>query len=187
MLAGRLQDTGLNVQHQRATLTREQLNLVLGRLVGSEQSVLLVVAASVDRGGQDIVQPADQPRTRIAQDTLGTRPGMDVAGQHGIGVVQDRARLIGEHDLYVSTGVTDQIGVITYVIHARELMRIGAEQLTIALQRQNVGVGVNARRVNLIPSDQLVPDLVRGIGKHQHDLTATLGDAAPRSRTQPAG
>ena len=57
-------------------------------------------------------------------------------------------------------------------------MRIGAEQLAIALQRQNVGVGVNARRVNLIPSDQLVPDLVRRIGKHQHNLTATLGDAS---------
>ena len=53
-----------------------------------------------------------------------------------------------------------------------------AEQLTVLLQGQHVGVGIDALLVKHIQIDQMVAHLVGRIAEHQDDLLGALGDAA---------
>ena len=178
MLAGLVKDAPLDVQHQALTGAREELDLVLGGLVGAQQPVLLVAARAIHGRGQDVVQPQHHPGTCGLENPLGARAGMDVAGQHRIGVGEDGLCLIGEDDLGLRAALADEVAVILHVIHAGELMLVLAEQLAVLLERQHVGIGVDALFVDLVQADQLVAHLVGGIGEHQHHLLAALGDAA---------
>ena len=112
---------------------------------------------------------------------------MDVAGQHAVRIVKDGLRLVGKDDLRLGAHLADQVAVVLHVVHACELMLVHAEQLAVFFQRKHVGIGVHARRVDLVEGYQLVAHLVGGVAEHQHDLLRALGDAAQADGEAVAG
>ena len=178
MLSGLLQHLLLDVLHQRLGSSREQLHLVLGGLVGTEEAVVLIEAAAVHRSGHDVVHAQDHLRARILQDPLGALPGVDIAGDDRVRVVQDRLRVVCEDDLALSAALLDQVSVVFHIVHAGELMLVDAKQLPVLLQSQHVAVGVHAGRVDLVEAHQLVAHLVGGIAQHQHDLLRAFGESS---------
>ena len=79
MLSGLLQDTCLNIQYQLFAVLRKQLDLILGGLVGTEQTVLLIETAAVNRCGTQIVQTAYYLGSGLSQNTLGADSGVNIA------------------------------------------------------------------------------------------------------------
>ena len=184
MLAGLFQQPLLDVQHQRRALTGEELDLVLGGLVGAQQAEPLLEAAAVHALVQDIVQAIHPLGPGGPEQTLGALPAVDVAGQHIFGVVQNGAAVVGEHDLHLRAALADQVAVVADVVHTGEGVGVGAEQLPVLFQRQHIGVGVHPGLVQLIQAHQSVAHLVGGIAQHQHELLRTHGDA-PKADGEP--
>ena len=103
---------------------------------------------------------------------------MDVAGDDGVGVLQQGRDLISEEHLDLAALAADQIGVEVDVVHAGEGVDDVAEFLAELRERQHVGIGVDARLVQPVPVHQMVAHLVGGIAEQQHDLFAAGGHAA---------
>ena len=57
-------------------------------------------------------------------------------------------------------------------------MRVVAEQLTVALLAENVGVGIDALFVEHIDVKQVIADLVGGVAEHEGYFLCALGDAS---------
>ena len=57
-------------------------------------------------------------------------------------------------------------------------MGVGAEEVAVLLQSQNIGVGIHTGCVQLIQADQRIAHLVRGVGKHQYYLFCAGGNTA---------
>lgn len=102
---------------------------------------------------------------------------MDVAGQHGLGVGQDGPGIVGEDDLHLGAGFPDQVGIIVHIVHAGEGVGGVAEQLTVALQREHILIGVDPLFIQHILVNEMVAHLIRGIRQHQDHLFGALGDA----------
>ena len=151
-------------------LPGKELHLVLGGLVGAQQSVLAVVAAAVDGGGHDIVQAEDLLRPGGQQAALGAGAGVDVTGQHVLGVGQDGPGVIGEDDLHLRAALPDQVGIVVHIVHAREGVDGVAEQLPVTLQGEDILIGVHPLLVHRIHIDEVIAHLVGGVGQHQDDL-----------------
>ena len=181
MLAGGVQHALLDVQHQRAAVAGKELDLVLGGLVGAQQTVLFVVAAAVHRRGEDLVQTVDRLRAGGLEQSLGARAGVNVAGEDTVGILEDVLRVVGEDDLRLGAAAFHQLGVVGHVVNAGELVLHLAEQGAELLQRQHVAVGVDAGGVHRIEADERVAHLVGRIAEHQHHLAAALGDAAQQN------
>ncbi len=102
---------------------------------------------------------------------------MDIAADHGVGVVQDRLHPVGEHDLRLGAHGLDQLLIVGHVIHAGEGVDHLAEGGAELLEVQHVVPRVDARLIQLIQAHQMVAHLVGGVGQHQHHLLAAPGDA----------
>ena len=176
VLARGLEDAFLDVQHQRLAVAREELDGALGGLVGAEETVALVVAAAFYGGVEDIVQPEHYAGAEIAQDALGAGAGVDVAGDDGVGIVEDASGAVAENDLHISAAVADDTGVILDIVHSCEFMDVGAEELAVAVQRQQVRVGVDPMLVQPVETHQLVAHLVGRVGEHEDYLPASHRD-----------
>ena len=187
MLAGLLQQSLLDVLHQRLAVTGEQFNSVLSGLVGTQQTILLVVAVVVNGGRQNIVQTQDHFSAGLFQNALGTLAGVDITGQNVFRIAQNHAGIIGKQHFYFSAGITDQVTVVSNVVHTGEGVLVLAEELTINIQSQYVLIGIHAGSIQLIPANQLIAHLVRGIGQHQDDLLGSHGDAAQANGKTVAG
>ena len=107
---------------------------------------------------------------------------MDIAADHGVGVVQHRLHPVGEHDLRFGSGLLNDGLVVVHIVHAGKGVDHRAESVTEALQIQHVVPGVDARLVQLIHGHQMVAHLVGGIAEHQHHLLAATGDALQQQR-----
>ena len=92
-------------------VAREQLDLFLGRLVGAEQTVIGIVAAAVHGSGQKVVKPEDNARTRLLQKPLGALARMDIAGNDGVRIVEQRGHAVAEDQLRFRAGFRNDIGV----------------------------------------------------------------------------
>ena len=167
----------LDLVHQRPAVPGEQLDLVLGGLVGAQQAVVRVEAAAVHRGGHDLVQAEHPPGAGGSQQAAGAGAGMDVTMQHILGVVQNGAAVVGKDDLRLGAALPDEAFVIFHIVHAGEGMLFIAEQLPVPLQGQHIAVGVDALFVQRVQAHQVVAHLVRGIAQHQHHLFGAPGDA----------
>ncbi len=85
---------------------------------------------------------------------------MNVAGENAVGVIEDSLRLISEDDFDLGTRLADKVAVVFDIVNAGELMNILAEKLTVAFERKDIGIGVNARLVKLVEAYQLITHLV---------------------------
>ena len=182
MLARRLQNALLHIEYEGLAVTREELDLVLGRLVGAEQTVLFVAAAAVYGSVEDLVEVANDLCARLHEDALGARSGMDAAVDDVIGICEDRFRLICKNDLDLGTCLMDEVAVVLDIVHAGELVLVHAEQLAIACLGEYIRVGIDARSIQLVKGNQLVTDLIRGVIEHEHDLFRTHSDTAQTDR-----
>ena len=178
MLAAGLAESLAQLLGNGHAVAREELNGLLGRLVGAEQSVFGVVAAAVDASVEQIVEAEHHAGASGLEQALAARAGVDVAGDDGVGVVAQRLHAIAEDDLDLSAGVGDDAGVEVDVVDARERVHRRAEFLAELFERQNIAVRVDARLVELVPVDKAVAHLVRGVGEQQHDLLAAHRHAA---------
>ena len=120
VLAGGLQQLVLDVLHQTLAVPGEELDLVLGGLVGAQQAVAGVVAAAVHRGGEDLVQAEHTLCAGGLEQALGAGAGVDVAGQNVLGVVQNGPGVVGEEDLHLRAALPDELGVVVHIVHAGE-------------------------------------------------------------------
>ena len=94
-----------------------------------------------------------------------------------LGVVQDAAGVIGEDHFHLGAGLPDQLGIVIHVVDAGEAVDPVAEELPVALQGQQIPVGVHALGVQTVPVHQVVAHLVRGIGEHEDHFLRALGNA----------
>ena len=85
---------------------------------------------------------------------------------------------IGEDDLALGTTLTNQVTVVLHIVHQGEGMQVLAEELTVTLQSQNIGVGIDLGFVQLVQGNQLIAHLVGGVAQHQNDLLAAAGNTA---------
>ncbi len=179
MLAGRLEKALLDFKNEfLALLPREEFDLVLGGLVGAEQTVPLVAAAAVHGFGENVVQPEHCFRAVFEKDALGALSGVNVAVDDGLGVEQDRLGLVRENDLDLRAAFTDQLLVVRDVVDAGERVPVLAEKTPVVLECQNVAVRVDARLVYFVKTYELVSDLVRRVAKHQNDLFDAFRDTS---------
>ena len=167
----------LDAGNHLVTVDGEQLDGLLGRLVGAQKAKAVVVARAVDARGHDIVQRAHDLGACLLQDTLGARPGVDIAGQDGFGVVQDGTRVVGKDDLCLSAGLFDELLIIGDVIYAGKDMGPVAKMRTVLRKAEHIAPGVDALFIYKIGVDQMVADLIGRIAEHEHDLFAAHGDA----------
>lgn len=72
MGAGGFGDALLDLQDYILALSGEELDSGFSGLVGAQQAILLIAAASVYRSGENIVQTAYQLSTGSTQTALGT-------------------------------------------------------------------------------------------------------------------
>ncbi len=182
MLAGGLQDLLLNGEDEALAVFREQFHPLLGRLVGTEQAVRLVVAGAVAGRVHDVVETADRFGTCLEEDLLGAGSRVDVAVQDMVGVVEDGFGVVRKDDLDLRAFLVDEVRIIIDIVDAGELMLVHAEVGPVLFQRKNVRVGVDVGRVELVEGQQAVADFVRRVGQHQDDLFAAPCDAAKADR-----
>ena len=182
MLAARLAEALAQLLGDRHAVAREELDGLLGRLVGAEQAVFGVVAAAVDASVEQIVEAEHHFRARGLEQALAAHAGVDVAGDDGVGVVAQRLHAVAENDLDLSARILDNAGVEVDVVDARERVHRRAELFAELRERQNVAVRVDARLVELVPVDKAIAHLVRGVGEQQHDLPAAHRHAAQQQR-----
>ena len=105
-----------------------------------------------------------------------------IYGDGSLDITSNIDGIVGKDDFDLGAGLTDQIGIELHIIHAGKTVLLIAEQLPILGQIQHIAVRINAIGVQRIPIDQVVADLVRGIGEHEHDLLGAFGDAAQTDR-----
>ena len=170
MFPGFLQQILLDGIDERLAVAGEKLDLVLGGLIGAEQTVILIVPAAIDGGGQDLIHSVNAFGAGGQKKPLGTGAGVDVAVDDVFGVLQNLTRVIGKNHFDFGAGLADQIGIELHVIHAGETVLLKAEQLAILRQIQNIAVGINPVGVQIVQIDQMVPHFVRGIGEHEDDF-----------------
>ena len=114
----------------------------------------------------------------LSQYSLCARTGVNVEVDDTIGVGKNSLCLICKNDLDLSAAFANQVAIVFNVINAGELVLFVAEELAVFFERENVGVGVNARLVYLIKAYKMVTDLVGGVAEHKNYLFASLGDTA---------
>ena len=164
MLAGGGQQSILQLVHKRVAIVREQLHLILGGLVAAQDAVLRVVAAAIHGGGHDIVH-AQHACALGAQDALGARAGVDIAGNHLVGILQNIGRIVGEDHV----GVGRKGTVILDIIHAGEGMDgVVAKHLAEALVIKALTVRIHALFIQRIPGQQGIAHLVGRIAQLHH-------------------
>ena len=101
---------------------------------------------------------------------------MDIAADHGVGVVQHRLHTVGEYDLGLRPGGLDDGLVVVHIVHAGEGVDNAAEGVAELRQRQHVVPRVDTGLVQLIHGHQMVAHLIGGIAEHQHHLLRAGGD-----------
>ena len=140
VLAGRIEYALLNLEHEVAALAREELDLILGRLVRAEQSVFFIAAAAVHRSVHYLVKTAYDLRAGFEQNALSALAGVNVAVDDVVGVAKYSLRLICEDNLNLRAAGFDEIAVVFDIVDAGELMYRLAEQLAVTLKREYVAV-----------------------------------------------
>ena len=163
-------------------VTGEELDALLVGLVAAQQAVGLVVAAAVHGGVQQVVQAQHHTGPGGLQKTLGAGAGVNVAANHGVGVVQHGLHPVAEHDLRLGAHALDQLLVEADVIHAGEGVHHAAEGGPELGKAQHVVPGVDALLVQLIHAHQMVAHLVGGVAQQQHHLFTAAGDALQEQR-----
>ena len=176
--AGALQQLGLDALGHGLGVLREELDLVLGGLVGAEQAVLRAVAAAVHGGVEDVAEGEHVPASGGEDAALGAAAGVDIAAED---VVRQRGGglgAVGKDYLALRALLADDVLVVLDVVHAGEGVADGAEDAAVLGQRQHVGIGVDAAVVHRVLVKEVVADLIGGVGEHQHDLFAAAGYAS---------
>ena len=103
---------------------------------------------------------------------------MDVAGEDILCIRQNCSCVVCEYDLDLGTAVADKVGVVFYVVYAREPVDIVAEELAVALECEDVPVGVDSFGVKSVPRYEVVADLVGGVAEHEDYFLCAFCNAA---------
>ncbi len=118
---------------------------------------------------------------------LGAEAGVYIAaedvgrqGGGGLGAV-------GEDYLALRALLADDVLVVLDVVHAREGVADAAEDAAVFGESEHVGVGVHAAVVHRVLVEEVVADLVGGVGEHEHDLFGAAGYAAQADGKAVAG
>ena len=141
-------------------------------------------AAESSASLEDIIQTADLFRAGAPQQPLGAGSGVDIAGKHIFGIVQNHPGIIGEDDLYISTLFPNQVGIVLHIVHQCKGMQILTEQLAVALQRQYIRIGIDLGLIQLVQRNQLIAHFIRRIAEHQNHLLGASGDT-PQADSKP--
>ena len=123
----------LHLVDHRAAIAGKQFDFVFRGLVGAQQAVVFVVAASVHGGGQYLVQAYRQPGSGLLQEAAGAETRMNVAVDNRIGVLEDNFGPVGEYELHLGALRTHKLGIILHIIYAGEFVQVDPEQLAVAL------------------------------------------------------
>ena len=171
------QQAGLNGLHQPLTVPGEELDLILGGLVGSQQAVVLIAPAAVYRGVHNLVQTEHLFPAGGQQAALGAGSGVDVTAQHVFGVGQDGAGVVGKENLHLRAALPDELGVIVHIVHPGKGVLVVSEERPVALQGEYILIGIYSLLVHQVQVHQMVAHLVGGVGEQQHDFLGALGNA----------
>ncbi len=115
-------------------------------------------------------RPSTTEAPAFFQDAFGAISGVDVAGQHLVGVVEDGLWIVGKNDFYLSAAFTNQLGVKFNIVYTGEWVQHLAEQLAVFCFGQHVAPWVDALFVEQLLVDEVVADLVSRKAEHQNDL-----------------
>ena len=187
MLSGCFEDSLLNIKHQSACLSGEELHFVLSGLVGAQKAVEFVAPASVNRCVHDLVEAADHLGAIGHKDSLCALSGVDIAVENMVRIFQDRLGLVCKNDLALRSALTDEVSVILYIIHAGELMLVDAEELSVFFQSQDIAVRIDSRLIDLVEAHKFISHFVGRIAEHQNDLLSAHCDPAQADRESVAG
>ena len=131
LLAGCVVDFFLNCFNQRLAVAGEELYLLLGGLVGAEQTVFCVESTSVYGCGENLVKTVNSGCTCCAEKSLCSRTGVNVAVDYVLGVVQNSAGIVCENDLKVCTALANELFIELNVVNTCEAMLLIAEELAV--------------------------------------------------------
>ena len=98
---------------------------------------------------------------------------MNVAIDDIIRVLENRLRLVGENNLRLSTGFPNNFTVELHIIHACELMLVHAEQFSVFLLIQHIGIRIDSRIHHLIDGKQCISHFIGRIAEHYNNLLGT--------------
>ena len=97
VLAGSLKNLLLNIVYELRALSREELDLILGRLVRAEKTVSFVAARAVNGSVEDLVKTENYVSAVSLEDTLGACSGVNIAGKNILSVVKDGSGAVSEY------------------------------------------------------------------------------------------
>ena len=85
---------------------------------------------------------------------------MDITCQNAIGIVKDRLCLVCENDFDFASDGLDDVGIISNVVNAGELVFVLSEKLTIFCESKYVGIRVDSGGFDFIKAYHLVTDFI---------------------------
>ena len=147
MLSGQFKELCLNLFDHVLAVTGEELNLILGRLVGTEQTVFFVISAAVNGGSHNFIKTVNDFGTCCLQKALGPCTGVNVAMEDVLGIIENGTGVICEDDLDFCTGFTNEVAVICNVIHSGKGMPDIAEVFAVFLFGKYVAIGIDAAAI----------------------------------------
>ena len=107
-----------------------------------------------------------KPKSHL-QDALCALPRMDIAVNHIFRVLQNVTGIVGEYDFNVRAETL----VIFDIVHSGERMNgVKAEHFPEAILVKAVLIWIDLLRVHFVHADQMVPHLIRRIGKLHIEL-----------------
>ena len=182
LFAGSLGQVAADGLGHGGAVTRKELHGLFGGLVGTQKAIFCVIAASIYRRIQNVIQTEHGFGTRSPEQTFRAGTGVDVTGDDGVGVLKQSSDLVSEEHLYLAAFSADQIGVEINIINTGEGMDNVPEILTKLCHGQHVCIGIHTCLIQQVPIHQMITYFIRRIGEKQHDLLAAGGHTAQEQR-----
>ena len=179
MLTGNFKKLCLNIlNHLLTFFSGEQFYSILSRLIGTKQTVASIIATTVNRLGHNFIQPVNPFSTCGLEQTLSTSTAVNITIENILGVVEYCSAVVGKDNLYLGSRLTNQIGIIFYVINTCEGMFWISKQVPPLILGQHIGIRVNAFFIKQIYINKMISYLIRWVAEHQNNLFATFGNTA---------
>ena len=125
---------------------------------------MLVIAASVNGLGQDILQGEYPLAAGGLQNPFRPAAGVDVACQDIICIYKDVGGIIGEYHFALGAGLHDNGFVVFYIINpGKRMLRVSEKPAEILLSKEIVP-GIHPFFIQQVLVHKVVPHLIRRIG-----------------------
>ena len=178
LFAGLFQQICLYAIDEFLAVDREQLDRILGCLVGSQDAVIRIVAGAIDRCGHQFIHAEDALAACFQNEAFRPLAGVDIGTDDIFRVFHDTTWVVCEDNLSFCAFFFNQLLVIVDIVNVGECMLGLAEHSLKLCLCQQGGVWIHAVFIKQIKIEKVIADLVARITQHQNDLLAALSDSS---------